>query len=91
MAGSIIDRWAWRLHAACRESDPAPFFAPNYFERRTRKREREASAKALCARCRVRDPCLGYAMRYNEEHGVWGGLNEVERRALRKESERWAG
>jgi WhiB family redox-sensing transcriptional regulator len=85
MDGSVIDGWTWRLYAACRDTDPAPFFAPNYFEARVNKREREARAKELCARCPVRQPCLDYAIRHNEEHGVWGGLNEVERRALRRQ------
>jgi len=72
----------WQFAAACRGEDVAAFFAPNYFEKRAEKDAREARAKAICARCPVRDPCLAYALRIREPHGVWGGLNEMERRAL---------
>ncbi len=37
-------------------------------------------AKAICATCPVREPCLAYALRIREPHGIWGGLSEVERR-----------
>jgi WhiB family transcriptional regulator, redox-sensing transcriptional regulator len=72
----------WQLEAACRGSDAAFFFAPNYFERREEKDAREAKAKALCAVCPVRERCLDYALAIREPHGVWGGLNEFERRQL---------
>jgi WhiB family redox-sensing transcriptional regulator len=72
----------WQERAACRGDDSTYFFAPGYFERRADKQAREAVAKAICARCRVREPCLEYALRVREAHGVWGGLNEMERRAL---------
>ncbi len=72
----------WQLGAACRGADAALFFAPNYFERREEKDGREAKAKAICARCPAREPCLDYALRIREPHGVWGGLNEFERRQV---------
>jgi WhiB family redox-sensing transcriptional regulator len=30
----------------------------------------------------VREPCLEYALNTRDPHGVWGGLNELERRRL---------
>jgi WhiB family transcriptional regulator, redox-sensing transcriptional regulator len=72
----------WQIAAACRGEDAAAFFAPNYFEKRSEKGAREAAAKVICARCPVREPCLEYALRIREPHGVWGGRNEMERRAL---------
>jgi len=72
----------WQLEAACRGADATLFFAPNYFEKREEKDAREAQAKVLCARCPVREPCLEYALRTRDPHGVWGGLNELERRRL---------
>ena len=72
----------WQLDAACRGEDAAAYFAPNYFEKRSEKDAREARAKVICARCPVREPCLDYALRIREPHGVWGGLNEMERRAV---------
>jgi WhiB family redox-sensing transcriptional regulator len=72
----------WQLLAACRGEDSSYFFAPNYFEKRAEKDGREAVAKAICARCPVRGECLEYALGIREAHGIWGGLNEMERRAL---------
>ena len=40
------------------------------------------AAKAICRQCPVRDACLDYSLRIREPHGIWGGLNEVERRNL---------
>jgi WhiB family transcriptional regulator, redox-sensing transcriptional regulator len=73
---------AWQGFAACRGEDAVYFYAPNYFEKRAEKNAREAVAKAYCARCPVRDECLDYAMATREAHGIWGGLNEMERRHL---------
>ncbi len=75
-------REGWEAYAACRGADTSLFFAPNYFERREEKLAREAKAKAICARCPVREPCLEYALRTRDPHGIWGGLNELERRRL---------
>lgn len=72
----------WQLRAACRGPQAAVFFPPSHFERKDEKLEREARAKDICASCAVREPCLGYALSIREPHGIWGGLNEVERRSL---------
>lgn len=74
--------WGWQRAAACRDVDTSLFFAPNYFEKRRQKDAREAKAKSFCLGCPARETCLEYALKINEEHGVWGGLNEMERRAL---------
>ena len=83
--------WQWR--AACRGEDPALFFAPNHFEPKEERQARERKAKAICAACPVRIDCLEYAVRIREPHGVWGGLNELERRILvrGRESDRGPG
>jgi WhiB family redox-sensing transcriptional regulator len=73
---------SWWADAACRGQDASVFFAPGYFEKRAEKLAREAVAKAICARCPVRVPCLEYALGTRDPHGVWGGLNEMERRAV---------
>lgn len=39
-------------------------------------------ARAICARCPVREACLTAGMA--EEHGIWGGLTPSERRVLRR-------
>ena len=30
----------------------------------------------------MRDDCLGYAIRIREPHGIWGGMNELERKQI---------
>lgn len=72
----------WQDKAACRGPHTSLFFPPSHFERKDDKEAREAQAKSICATCPVRKPCLSYAMRIHEQHGIWGGLNEVERRSL---------
>ncbi|HYF12169.1 MAG TPA: WhiB family transcriptional regulator [Actinomycetota bacterium] len=81
----------WQDGAACRGEDSAFFFAPSYFEKRYEKDAREAKAKAICDRCPVREPCLEYALRIREPHGVWGGLNETERRHVLRQRSLRAG
>jgi len=42
------------------------------------------AAKAICMLCEVRGECLEWAMATGQDAGVWGGLSEDERRALRR-------
>ena len=86
----VTSEWemGWQYRAACRGEDAEMFFAPNYFERKEEKEAREAQAKTICARCPVRDECLEYALRNREPHGIWGGLNESERKSLIRSRER---
>jgi WhiB family redox-sensing transcriptional regulator len=72
----------WQLRAACRGPHASVFFPPPQPERRDEKHEREMRAKAICQSCPVQGPCLDYALRIREPHGIWGGLNEGERRVL---------
>jgi WhiB family redox-sensing transcriptional regulator len=72
----------WQDKAACRGPQSAVFFPPSHFERKDEKEARETRAKAICAGCSVRQPCLDFALRIREPHGIWGGLNEVERKQL---------
>jgi WhiB family redox-sensing transcriptional regulator len=77
----IIESYEWQFEGACNEADPETFFSPQS-ERGSKRRQREAAAKAFCARCPVVDACLQHALEVRESHGVWGGLNADERRAL---------
>ena len=40
-------------------------------------------ARAVCRTCPVRPDCLTYALENKINHGMWGGLNPVQRRQLR--------
>jgi WhiB family redox-sensing transcriptional regulator len=81
MSAQHLDE-AWQVKAACRGPQAALFFPPSHFERKDDKDARERRAKAICASCPVRRACLDYAVRIREPHGIWGGLNEAERRIL---------
>jgi len=72
----------WQVKAACRGPQATVFFPPSSFERKDEKLDRERRAKAICATCAVRQPCLDYAMKIREPHGIWGGLSEGERKRL---------
>jgi WhiB family redox-sensing transcriptional regulator len=58
------------------------FFPPSSTERREDREVREARAKAICRECPVQRECLDHAVEFGEAHGIWGGLNEHERRQL---------
>ncbi len=73
---------AWQAKAACRGPQAVVFFPPPQFERKADRIERERRAKAICADCIVKAECLDYSVSIKEPHGIWGGLNEHERRAL---------
>jgi len=71
----------WRQSAACRNEDPELFFpigtsGPAILQ--------EQEAKAVCERCPVTEECLQWALENNQESGVWGGLDENERRTIRR-------
>jgi len=73
---------SWQVKAACRGPQAAVFFPPPQFERKDEKLEREARAKEICQTCAVKEPCLDYAVSIREPHGIWGGLNESERKSI---------
>ena len=63
--------------------DSTLFFAPNYFEQREEKDgPRGQGQDASVPRARFATTCLEYALEIREAHGIWGGLNEYERRQL---------
>ncbi len=72
----------WRKRAACRGPHASIFFPPTVPERREEKRQREERAKSICKTCSVCSDCLEYALHIREQHGIWGGLNETERREM---------
>jgi WhiB family redox-sensing transcriptional regulator len=79
-----ISPLVWTDVAACRDSEGALFFSSDSSERKEERQEREKVAKRICASCAVRGDCLQSALARHESYGIWGGLNEFERRALRR-------
>lgn len=45
-------------------------------------------AKSVCARCTVTVDCLAFALRTGQDQGVWGGLDDAERRDLHQRMRR---
>jgi WhiB family transcriptional regulator, redox-sensing transcriptional regulator len=71
----------WVHRARCKDEDPELFFPIGSTGPAAVQIE---AAKAVCRLCDVRAPCLEWAMATGQEAGVWGGLSEDERRALRR-------
>ncbi|TXS39860.1 WhiB family transcriptional regulator [Streptomyces sp. OR43] len=77
----------WRMLAACREEDPDLFFPIGSTGPALVQTE---DAKAVCRGCPVRQECLRWALDNGQDAGVWGSLDETERRALKRRSRRRA-
>lgn len=73
----------WSVDAACRDAPPDLFHPEG--DRGVVLME-TAEAKTWCARCAVREACLADALARGEPHGVFGGLDEKERRAVIRRS-----
>jgi WhiB family redox-sensing transcriptional regulator len=73
----------WRTRAACRSEDPDLFFPVGVTGPAI---PQIAAAKAVCAGCPVREACRAFAITTHQEYGIWGGLDEEERREQRR---RW--
>jgi WhiB family redox-sensing transcriptional regulator len=71
----------WVHRARCKDEDPELFFPIGTAGPAATQ---IAAAKSVCSRCEVRLECLEWAMGTGQEAGVWGGLSEDERRALRR-------
>lgn len=71
----------WRDEAGCLDEDPELFFPVGNTGPAMGQTEK---AKAVCRRCEVVDACLSWAMDSGQEAGVWGGLSDDERRALKR-------
>lgn len=71
----------WRDHAACQDIDTNIFFPVGLTGSAIDQTHR---AKTICRSCPAQPACLEFALRTNQDHGVWGAHTEEERRALRR-------
>lgn len=69
----------WRHFAACRNEEPELFHPAG---NTAAAAEQADEAKAVCRRCPVMDACAQWALSTRQEHGIWGGLDEGELRAI---------
>jgi len=68
--------------AVCRSYDPELWFDDDD--------EQREEAKALCAVCPVVEACRTWGIETRQEAGVWGGVDEHQRRALFRRRQRAA-
>jgi|TARA_R110002012_G_scaffold299314_2_gene498362 WhiB family redox-sensing transcriptional regulator len=73
-----INEHNWRKKAACKGMNPEEFFP----ERGTYSTQ--TLALRACATCEVTEPCLAFALKFNEP-GVWGGTSSRQRRILKRQ------
>jgi WhiB family redox-sensing transcriptional regulator len=75
----------WRFRAVCKDEDPELFFpignsGPAVLQ--------IAEAKAVCRRCPVMEQCAQWALETGQDAGVWGGLDEDDRRRMKRRAAR---
>jgi WhiB family redox-sensing transcriptional regulator len=71
----------WRASAACTPNDEDLFFAEGHGDH---VKFAIADAKAICAACPVITQCRQWALDTRQEHGVYGGIDAAQRRAIRR-------
>lgn len=71
----------WQRLALCRDEDPELFFPVGTTGPAAHQAE---EAKAVCRRCAVIGDCLSWALESRQPTGIFGGLDEAERRELRR-------
>ena len=64
-------------YALCAQTDPGIFFPTGKGGQITNA---VTQAKGVCSRCPIRKACLEWALETAEPAGVWGGMDEHERR-----------
>lgn len=70
-----IEEHEWVASALCAGDPPDSLFVRGAAQRQVRNR---------CLKCPVRLDCLADALQWSCDFGVWGGLTERERRALKR-------
>lgn len=71
----------WMESAKCK--DRSSYFFTEHLPA-VEARKLQIIAKAICMQCEVKSECADYAIRNNEEYGIWGGLTVKELRSLNK-------
>ncbi|MDP9342585.1 MAG: WhiB family transcriptional regulator [Actinomycetota bacterium] len=77
----------WVHRARCKDEDPELFFPIGNTGPAAQQID---VAKGICVTCEVRPECLDWAIATGQDAGVWGGLSEEERRAVRRARKRQA-
>lgn len=81
MGGDVtVTQETWAVRAAC--AAPSANDRDAMFVQGAAQRD----ARVVCFACPVRLECLLEALEVGMTHGVWGGLTERERRAMRRDA-----
>jgi len=70
----VLNERPWAVFAACKETPDVSFFPQT--------KDETQAALAICSICPVQEECLDHAIETKERYGVWGGLNEKDRRKV---------
>lgn len=73
----------WRTRGICKPEDDDLFFPASTTGANAALVQ---LAKGICQRCPVVTECRQWALDVREEFGVWGGLDETERRAILRQA-----
>ncbi|MFJ8963843.1 WhiB family transcriptional regulator [Lentzea sp. NPDC102401] len=68
----------WQVHAACRNTDREVDWTDS-----EQGSTAAADCKTICRLCPVRLTCAITALTRDESYGVWGGMDQADRKALR--------
>lgn len=68
----------WFVYGSCQDSDLDP---DSWFPISSNPEAGE-KPKRVCAECLVRSRCLSESLRIRDVKGIWGGLDELDRRRL---------
>jgi len=77
-----LERESWMENGSCIYANSELFFTVGSSMKAIKKAN---EAKAVCNECFVKVDCLEYAVRTNQDSGVWGGATEEERKSIRRE------
>jgi hypothetical protein len=76
---------SWQTRGVCRDEDPELFFPTGASGPAAVQIE---EAKAVCRRCPVMELCQDWALDTRQDSGIWGGLDEEERRRVHRRKTR---
>lgn len=81
VSSESLKRVDWREVAACRDEDPELFFPIGTSGPAVMQAEQ---AREVCRDCPAIGYCALFAFEAGQDSGVWGGMTEEERRAVKR-------
>lgn len=72
--------------ALCSTTDPELWFPEPRYRNDTKhyRSEESMQARAICNACPANPECLEYSLRYSGLHGIWAGLDPMQRHKLQE-------